>query len=47
MMGPANFFCDNQSLVLTAQQPESTQKKKHNAVKFHCNKEAIAMGIGR
>ena len=44
--GPENIYCYNLSLVLTAQQPESTLKKKNNAVNFHQIGEAIAMGIG-
>ena len=32
--------------MIKAQQPESTLKKKHNAINFHRIREAIAMGIG-
>jgi hypothetical protein len=30
--GPANAFCDNQSIVLNSTLPSSTLKKKHNSV---------------
>ena len=43
---PANIYYDNQSLVVRAQRPESTLKKKHNAINFHRIREAITMGIG-
>lgn len=40
--GPCNVFCDNQSLVITAQRPESTLKKKHNTLHWHHIREAVA-----
>jgi hypothetical protein len=47
MAGPANGFCDNQSVVLNATLPSSTLKKKHNAVNYHKCREAIASGTVR
>lgn len=47
MDGPANGFCDNQSVVLNATIPSSTLKKKHNSVNYHKSREAIASGSCR
>jgi hypothetical protein len=33
--GPANVFCDNQSVFKNCSFPESTLKKKHNAIAYH------------
>jgi hypothetical protein len=33
--GPANAFCDNQSVLLNSTLPLSTLKKKDNSVKYH------------
>ena len=35
MDGPVHVFCDNQSVVLTAQKPETRISKKHNAINYH------------
>ena len=40
--GPANVFCDNQSVVLNTTLPSSTLKKKHNAIAYHRVREAVA-----
>jgi hypothetical protein len=40
--GPTNIYCDNQSVVTNASQPESTLKKKHNSIAYHCVREAAA-----
>ena len=33
--GSANVFCDNDSVVVNCTKPESTIKKKHNAIAYH------------
>ena len=45
--GPANVFCDNEAVVKNATVPESTLKKKHNAIAYHRVREAIAAGTIR
>lgn len=45
--GPTYFLCDNQSLFKNVSKPESTLKKKHNAVAYHLVREAQAAGIIR
>ena len=45
--GPANVFCDNNSVVINATIPTSPLKKKHNAIAYHRVREAIAAGIIR
>jgi hypothetical protein len=45
--GPTNVFCDNDSVVKNATRPESTLKKKHNAIAYHRTREAQAAGIIR
>ena len=40
--GPANLFCDNQSVFKNCSFPESTLKKKHNAIAYHKTREAQA-----
>ena len=45
--GPTNFFCDNKSVVKNTTRPESTLKKKHNAIAYHRTREAQAAGIVR
>ena len=37
-------YCDNESVVNTTTRPESTLKKKHNAINYHRCREAIAAG---
>jgi hypothetical protein len=36
-------FCDNNSVVCNTTMPESTLKKKSNAIAYHCVREAVAM----
>jgi rhodanese-related sulfurtransferase len=43
--GPANVFCDNNSVVINASTPESTLKKKHIAICYHMVREAAAANI--
>ena len=33
--GSASVFCDNMSVVMNTTRPESTLKKKHNAIAYH------------
>jgi hypothetical protein len=40
--GAANVLCDNQAVVTNASIPESTLKKKHNAIAYHRVREAVA-----
>ena len=34
--GPTNMFCDNKAVVRNTTMPESTLKKKHVAICYHC-----------
>ena len=43
--GPANTFCDNESVYKNVTLADSRLKKKHNAVCFHRVREAVASGI--
>ena len=43
--GPANVFCDNESVYKNASFAESTLKKKHNSICFHRVRECVASGI--
>ena len=45
--GPTNVFCDNESVFKNSTRPESTLKKKHNAIAYHRTREAQAAGIVR
>jgi hypothetical protein len=45
--GPANVYCDSKSVFKNAAFPESTLKKKHNAISYHKVREAQAAGIIR
>ncbi|MGH3053397.1 MAG: Ty1/Copia family ribonuclease HI, partial [Gaiellaceae bacterium] len=40
--GAANVFCDNEAVVKNSTAPESTLKKKHNAISYHRVREAVA-----
>ena len=42
--GPANVFCDNNSVVTNSSYPESTLKKKHISICYHLVREACAAG---
>jgi hypothetical protein len=44
---PAHFRVDNMSVVHNTQSPESTLKKKSNAISYHFVREAIASRILR
>ena len=45
--GSTNVFCDNKSMVKNTTKPESTLKKKHNAIAYHRVREAQAAGVVR
>ncbi|MGH7955040.1 MAG: Ty1/Copia family ribonuclease HI [Gloeomargaritales cyanobacterium] len=45
--GPANGFCDNNSVVQNVSNPASTLKKKHNSIAYHKVRESTAAGIIR
>jgi hypothetical protein len=42
--GPTRVFCDNDSVVKSTTRPESTLKKKHQAINYHRVREAQAAG---
>ena len=43
--GPANLFCDNESVYKNASNPASTLKKGHNSIAYHLCRECVASGI--
>jgi len=43
--GPTILYGDNQSVIHSLTRPESTLKKKHNAIAFHRCREATAANI--
>jgi hypothetical protein len=45
--GPTNVFCDNEAVTKNVRIPESTLKKKHNAIAYHRAREAVAAGTIR
>jgi len=45
--GPTNVFCDNEAVVKNTTKPESTLKKKHNAIAYHRVRESQAAGVIR
>jgi hypothetical protein len=45
--GPANVYGDNEAVVNSTTAPESTLKKKHNAINYHRVREAVAAGTIR
>ncbi len=45
--GPTNVFCDNEAVTKNVTLPESTLKKKHNAIAYHRAREAVAAGTIR
>lgn len=47
IQGPANVFCDNQSVVTNSSLPQSTLSKKHNAICYHKIRELVAAEIIR
>jgi len=47
ILGPTSVFCDNESVVKNSTTPESTLKKRHNAIAYHRAREAQAANIIR
>ena len=45
--GPCNVYCDNNRVVVNTTHPESTLKKKQNAISYHRVREAVAAGTIR
>ena len=45
IQGPANVFCDNESVFKNASFAESRLKKKHNSICFHRVRECVAGAI--
>jgi hypothetical protein len=45
--GATNIFCDNEAVFKNSTKPESTLKKKHNAIAYHRTREAQAAGMVR
>jgi hypothetical protein len=44
---PCNVFCDNEAVVKNSTRPESSVKKNHQAIAYHCTREAQAAGTVR
>lgn len=42
--GPANLYCDNESVFKNAAFPESVLRKKHNSIAYHKSRESQAGG---
>ena len=40
--GPTNMFCDNEAVFKNTSMPDSTLKKKHTSICYHCCREAVA-----
>ena len=47
LAGPENVFSDNLGVVNNKSIPESTFSNNHNAINYHCVREAAATGILR
>ena len=45
LSGPARVLCDNESVVKSSMNIESTLKKKHCSIAYHKVREAITVGI--
>ena len=43
--GPTTVFCYNESIVKNTPRPDSTLKKKHNAIVYHQKREVQAARI--
>ena len=43
--GEMNVFCNNESVFKNSTIPESTLKKKHNSIAYHCTCEVQAVNI--
>jgi hypothetical protein len=42
IIGPTSVFCDNESVIRNLTAPESSLKKRHNAIAYHRAREAQA-----
>jgi hypothetical protein len=42
--GPTNVYCDSEAVTKNSIFLESTLKKKHNSIAYHCTQEAVAAG---
>lgn len=42
--GPSYIYGDNMSVIYNTQRPESTLRKKSNAICYHAVRESVAMG---
>jgi hypothetical protein len=47
IQGATNLFCDNDAVVKSATKPESTLKKRHNAIAYHRVRESQAAEVIR
>ena len=45
--GPTNVFCEYEAVTKNTIFLESTLKKKHNSIAYHCSREAVAAGTIR
>jgi hypothetical protein len=45
--GPTNVCCDNEAVVNNSTKPESTLKKKHNAIAYIRVRESVTAGTIR
>ena len=45
--GPADIFCDNESVFKNVSRPESTLSKKQHSISYHACREAVASKIVR
>ena len=43
--GPCNIFADNESVVKSSMNPESSLNKKHASIAYHLTRESFAAGI--
>ena len=39
-----HILCDNHAVVKNTTAPESTLKRKHNSIAYHCNREYVTAG---
>jgi hypothetical protein len=42
--GPTDVYCNNEAVTKNSIFPESTLKKNHNSIAYHCTREAVAAG---
>jgi hypothetical protein len=45
--GPADVFCDNESVFKNVSRPESILSKKQHSISYHSAREAVASGVVR